>query len=118
MQCPKESCLLYVCREEWQWLRSLSINDVRAPPTPTQTIFQRDLKIATNTLLENLGISEDEAVSHRMYDLEVIELNEDVSFILLLPPIESVCSIPGHSEEITEKPMYLTKPVQAFEMSK
>ena len=44
-----------------------------------------------------IGISEDEAVSHRLYDLEVIELSDDVSMLLVLPPIESVCSIPRPS---------------------
>lgn len=73
---------------------------------------------ASEHLLESLGITEDEAISHRLYDLEVIELSNEVSFILLLPPIEGVCSIPGHSEEIMEQPGYLTLPVQVFEMSK
>ena len=64
------------------------------------------------------GLDEDEAVSHRIYDLEVIELSEDVSFILLLPPSEGVCSVPGHREEITQNPNYIMLPVQVFEMSK
>ena len=61
-------------------------------------------------------MSEDDAVCHRLYDLEVIELSEDVSFLLLLPPVEAVCSIPGHTEEITEKKGYLMLPLQGFEM--
>ena len=63
-------------------------------------------------------MSEDAAVTHRVYDMEVIELSEEVSFLLLLPPVENVCSVPGHTEEITENPNYLTLPVQVFEMSK
>ena len=39
-----------------------------------------------------------------------------MSFLLLLPPVEAVCSIPGHTEEITEKPGYMMLPVQVFEM--
>ena len=64
------------------------------------------------------GLTEDVGVSHRLYDLEVIELSEDVSFLLLLPPIESVCSVPGHNEDITDQPDCLMLPVQVFEMSK
>ena len=62
-------------------------------------------------------MSEDAAVTHRVYDMEVIQLSEEVAFILLLPPVENVCSVPGHTEEITENPDYLTLPVQVFEMS-
>ena len=64
------------------------------------------------------GISEDQAVSHRFYDIEVIEMSSDVSFLLLLPPAENVCSVPGHHEEITQLPNYTMLPVQVFEMSK
>ena len=106
-----------ICREEWKWIRNLDNNEVTGPPTAAQTRFHKDLMAACNQLLENLGINEDEAISHRLYDLEVVELSEDVSYILLLPPIEGVCSIPGHSEEMTEQPHYQTLPVQVFEMS-
>jgi hypothetical protein len=64
------------------------------------------------------GITEDQAVSHRLYDLEVIEMSNDVAFLLVLPPVESVCSVPGHHEEITQLPNYTMLPVQMFEMSK
>ena len=70
------------------------------------------------TYLGVTGVSEDAAVTHRVYDMEVIELSEEVSFLLLLPPVENVCSVPGHTEEITENPNYLTLPVQVFEMSR
>lgn len=65
------------------------------------------------------GISEDEAVSHRLYDMEVIELSEDVSFILLMPPVEGVCSVPGHQEDDAAQNALqcISLPVQVFEMS-
>ena len=63
------------------------------------------------------GVAADDATNHRLYDLEVIELNEDVSCILMLPPVESVCTIPGHHEEITQQPTSTLLPVQIFEMS-
>lgn len=65
-----------------------------------------------------VGVAADDAASHRLHDLEVIELNEDVSCILILPPVESVCTIPGHHEEITQQPTSTLLPVQIFEMSK
>ncbi len=99
-------------------MRRLSTNEVTSAPTPAQSAFQNSLVGACRKLLENLGLSEDDAVTHRVYDMEVIELSEDVSFLLLLPPVENVCSVPGHTEEITENPSYLTLPVQVFEKSK
>ena len=63
------------------------------------------------------GISEDEAVSHRLFDLEVIELSEDVSMLLVLPPIENVCSIPGHQDQGKQPEKHIHLPVQVFEMS-
>lgn len=60
------------------------------------------------------GIGEDEAVSHRLYDLEVIEFSADVSFILVLPHAHNVCAVPGHTEETN--PGCIVLPVQVFEM--
>ena len=65
-----------------------------------------------------LGVSEDSAVSHRLYDLEVIDVSDDVSFLLLLPPADSVCNVPGNREQLTNKPGYVTLPIKVFEMSK
>ena len=52
--------LLIVCcvvnfREQWEWLRRLSTNEVNAPPTPTQTAFHNSLVSACKKLLDNLG---------------------------------------------------------------
>ncbi len=39
-----------------------------------------------------LGISDEAAIKYRLYDGEIIELNKDVSFILLLPPQDQFMS--------------------------
>lgn len=59
-------------------------------------------------------IGEDEAVSHRLYDIEVIEFSADVSFILVLPDASNVCAVPGQTEEMN--PGCIVLPVQVFEM--
>ncbi|ELU07569.1 hypothetical protein CAPTEDRAFT_200192, partial [Capitella teleta] len=107
-----------ISKEEWQWFRNLTLNEMRCPPTPAQSDFQSLLTSACSNLLEHLGISEDEGVSHRLYDVEVIELSEDVSFLLLLPPVEGVCSVPGHQEDTPAQRALqcLSLPVQVFEM--
>lgn len=50
--------------------------------------------------------------------MEVIELSEEVSFILVLPPVDSVCSVPGQCDELTARSDCIPLPIQIFEMSK
>lgn len=65
-----------------------------------------------------LGVSEDLVSNHRLYDVEVIELSKDVSFLLLLPPVENVCLVPGQSDELSERKEFQSIPVQVFEICK
>ena len=53
---------------------------------------------------------------HRLYDVEVIELSPHVSFLLILPPVEDVCIIPGQSDAVVEREDLVLLPVQVFEM--
>lgn len=52
----------------------------------------------------------------RLYDVEVVELAEGVSFLLVLPPVESVCLVPGQRDELTSRADCLALPVQIFEV--
>jgi len=66
-----------------------------------------------------LDKTEQEGRNFRLYDLEVLEFNNDVSFLLLLPPVESVCNSPFDEREkslFSRECTYV--PVQAFEMRK
>ncbi|XP_014667903.1 PREDICTED: ankyrin repeat and fibronectin type-III domain-containing protein 1-like [Priapulus caudatus] len=106
----------HVSRVEWEWLQNLDANQVKGPPTAVQQRFQELIKDATVQLLEELGVTEDQAVSHRLYDVEVVELSHDVTFLLLLPPMEEVCSVPGQSDHLAHREGFLSLPVQIFEM--
>jgi len=65
------------------------------------------------------GVSKTAAESHRLYDLEVIDLGHDVSFILVLPPVSDVCRAPGLTTDVLEpKVPFKTLPVQVFEICK
>ena len=68
--------------------------------------------------LLHAGKTEQEGRDFRLYDLEVLEFSNDVSFILVLPPVESVCSSPfdGPDRSLSHECTYI--PVQAFEMCK
>lgn len=65
-----------------------------------------------------LDVSPNMAGSHRLYDLEVMEFSNDVTFLLVLPPVEDVCIVPGQHNLLSEKKDFMLLPVQVFEMSK
>jgi len=66
------------------------------------------------------GKTEQEGRDFRLYDLEVLELNSDVSFLLVLPPVEAVCNSPFDRPDkvslSSDESIFV--PVQAFEMRK
>ncbi len=51
-----------------------------------------------------------------MYVKEVVELGGGVSFLLLLPPCEEVCSPPGQNHLCSPRSGFLTLPLQIFEL--
>ena len=51
---------------------------VKEGPTKVQEQFQRDLASSCKKLLKAMGVTDEEAVTHRICDLEVIELNNEV----------------------------------------
>uniref|UniRef100_A0A061QLM3 Putative fibronectin/RAS containing n=1 Tax=Cupiennius salei TaxID=6928 RepID=A0A061QLM3_CUPSA len=106
----------HVSCDEWQWFKSLSTGSLPNGPSEIQMKFQKALSTATKQLLTDLDIPENMVDLHRYYDVEVIELSEDVSFILVLPPVDSVCSVPGQCDEITSRSDCIPLPIQIFEM--
>lgn len=63
-----------------------------------------------------MDISSEDAVLHRLYDYEVIDINEDVSFIIICPPAELACAVPGQREILLQRGDLLSLPIQVFEM--
>lgn len=63
-----------------------------------------------------MDIPLENALTHRLYDFEVIELAQDVSFIIVTPPAEMACSVPGQREMLLQRGDLLSLPIQAFEM--
>lgn len=86
-------------------------------PTEAQLHFGRQLLLAAKHLFSMLKVSKEEALHHRIHDIEIIELSSDISFILVLPSMENVCSVPGHSDEFSSQHGLVALPVQIFEMS-
>ena len=55
--------------------------------------------------------------SHQLYIDEVIELNENVTFLLLMPPPENVCTPPGGKDQFDGQ-HFSHLPISAFELCK
>lgn len=52
----------------------------------------------------------------RLYSQEVVEFGEKVSFLLLLPPSDEVCTAPGQNNPYSPRSGFLTLPLQIFEL--
>lgn len=80
--------------------------------------FMDNLTHAAYNFLQQIGLTDGEHCdAHRLYSLEVIELSPDVSFILLLPPVDEVCSIFNHGDTL-QGPNLIYLPLKIFELSK
>ncbi|XP_078096007.1 ankyrin repeat and fibronectin type-III domain-containing protein 1-like [Mustelus asterias] len=108
-----------VSRDEWEWLQNLS--DLEEPTLTdpcegcSQKFFQQELRVAISELMNQIGIPMQQAKEFRLYSQEVLEFADNLSFLLLLPPSDDVCTAPGQ-----KKPNpcsgFLTLPLQIFEL--
>ncbi|XP_033746779.1 uncharacterized protein LOC117331911 isoform X1 [Pecten maximus] len=104
-----------ISKEEWEWLQEVSSGRSTASSTTSQRRFQRELIDGADKLFDMLDIPENLANIHRIYDLEVVEVSSDVTFLLLLPPIENVCIVPGQADDLASKRDFMLLPVKVFE---
>uniref|UniRef100_A0A8R1XW39 Fibronectin type-III domain-containing protein n=1 Tax=Onchocerca volvulus TaxID=6282 RepID=A0A8R1XW39_ONCVO len=104
----------HITKEEWDLLRSADIN-ASNPLTPMQLTFHTALVSAASRLLNNLEV--EFIPDQRIYRLQVFQLQFGVSFIILLPKIEDVCTEPSYSplkSSTVEKDCFIL-PLQVFE---
>lgn len=57
-----------------------------------------------------------QAKDFRLYSQEVLDFGGQVSFLLLLPPSDDVCTAPGQNNPYTPRSGFLTLPLQIFEL--
>ncbi|XP_070163726.1 uncharacterized protein Wake isoform X2 [Polyergus mexicanus] len=122
----------HVSAEEWDYLKRVtricmsdsSVKDSEekenvtneAQGTEQQKLFV-DLVAATARRLFNyMEISPEDSLVHRLYDAEVIDLTRDVSFLIVVPPAETACCVPGTREILLQRGDLLSLPIQVFEM--
>ncbi|CAI8044670.1 Ankyrin repeat and fibronectin type-III domain-containing protein 1, partial [Geodia barretti] len=94
----------------------------KPPPPPTGFLvdpnsLQRLLPTTVDTFLHNLGIFKEDAEKHQLYCQEVIELSEDISLILILPPSDQVCTPPGSTDHFAKLSDFVALPINTFEIS-
>lgn len=59
-----------------------------------------------------MDVSDRDARTHRFYDVEVVDLTDDVSFIVVCPSAELTCSVPGQREMLLQRGDLLSLPLQ------
>eukprot|EP00064_Thunnus_orientalis_P007862 superscaffoldBa00000897_g7884 len=109
-----------VSREEWQWLQALSSleeslemdHDVQSAPH----CLLQDLRSAIKDLMAHINVPGNQVQDFRIYSQEVVEFGEKVSFLLLLPPSDEVCTAPGQNNPYSPRSGFLTLPLQIFEL--
>lgn len=109
----------HISAEEWKFLKqSKGSTSTSADEKPTggQELFIDALTHAAHRLFKYMDIPSEDAMTHRLYDFEVIELSSDVSFLIVCPRAESSCAVPGQREILLQRGDLLSLSIQAFEM--
>lgn len=102
----------FLFSEEWQYLRRQHLPDILDNATELQRTFLELVTSATKRLFNYMDVSDEDARTHRLYDTEVIDLTEDVSFIVICPSVELTCSVPGQREILLQRGDLLSLPLQ------
>ncbi|XP_070981294.1 ankyrin repeat and fibronectin type-III domain-containing protein 1 [Oncorhynchus clarkii lewisi] len=117
-----------VSREEWDWLQRLSTledgeertegeREGADQTTDSNTpLLYYELQTSLKALLKLINLPLHQAKHFRIYTHEVLELGHNVSFLLLLPAAEDVCTAPGQSNPYTPHSGFLNLPLQMFEL--
>lgn len=85
--------------------------------TSSQRLFVDEFMAAAKRLFKLMDVHADDCLNYRLYDFEVVELNNEVSVLVLVPPAESSCCVPGQKELLLQRPDLISISVQSFEMN-
>ncbi|XP_065371378.1 uncharacterized protein LOC135963459 isoform X2 [Calliphora vicina] len=125
----------HITAEEWQVLKkgsedrsndghrsasplrlTLNFNTNSEATTEVQRLFLYDLTTATHKLFKYMNIKPEEASTHRLYDVEVIEHSKEISFLIICPSVQLSCAVPGQSELLLQREDLASLSIQSFEM--
>ncbi|XP_076855664.1 ankyrin repeat and fibronectin type-III domain-containing protein 1 isoform X2 [Brachyhypopomus gauderio] len=107
-----------VSRDEWEWLQTLSgpAEGAELEPDCHHPLLLSELQTAIKSLLRLINLPLQQAKHFRLYTQEVLELGHNVSFLLLLPASDDVCTAPGQANHYTPHSGFLNLPLQMFEL--
>ncbi|KAM4692089.1 ankyrin repeat and fibronectin type-III domain-containing protein 1 [Rhinophrynus dorsalis] len=109
-----------VSKDEWEWIQNLSLLESNDSLNFSFDAYTHqlayDLKDAVKALLKQINLPLCQAKHFRLYTQEVLELGHNVSFLLLLPASDDVCSAPGQTNPYTLHSGFLNLPLQMFEL--
>ncbi|XP_033991625.1 ankyrin repeat and fibronectin type-III domain-containing protein 1-like [Trematomus bernacchii] len=110
-----------VSRDEWEWIQALAAAGERSEEAEQQLeshapLLYYELQTSIKALLKHLNLPLHQSRLLRLYSQEVVELGHGVSFLLLLPAADDVCSAPGQSNAYTPLSGFLHLPLQMFEL--
>ncbi|XP_072259420.1 ankyrin repeat and fibronectin type-III domain-containing protein 1 [Pyxicephalus adspersus] len=109
-----------ISKVEWEWIQNLAmaenLDNMELSLDSHTHLFLCDLQIAVKALLKQINLPLHQANHFRLYTQEVLELGHNVSFLLLLPASDDVCSAPGQSNPYTPHTGFLHLPLQMFEL--
>ncbi|XP_037392130.1 uncharacterized protein LOC108442563 isoform X2 [Pygocentrus nattereri] len=114
----------HVSREEWSWLQRHLMGGVvtESPGHEADGLidnagvkeFVRDLRTAVTQLLTKLNIPLHRAYQYRLYTQELVQVGDEISLLLLLPPSEEFSSSFWPLEGVLDPG--LTMPLHIFEL--
>ncbi|XP_060951304.1 ankyrin repeat and fibronectin type-III domain-containing protein 1 [Limanda limanda] len=110
-----------VSRDEWDWIQKLSAAGERehggteGEESHAPLLFY-ELQTAIKSLLKLINQPLHQARHFRVYSQEVVELGHGVSFLLLLPAADDVCSAPGQPNPYPPLSGFLLLPLPMFEL--
>ncbi|TSK14813.1 Ankyrin repeat and fibronectin type-III domain-containing protein 1 [Bagarius yarrelli] len=109
-----------VSRDEWEWLNTLSgpeeVERADQAADCSSPLLFYELQTAIKNLLRQINLPLHQAKHFRLYTQEVLELGHNVSFLLLLPASDAVCTAPGQTNPYTPHTGFLNLPLQMFEL--
>lgn len=106
----------HVSSEEWEVLQE-TFNQKRK--TEMQKRFVDALSNAAVRIFKYMGVPTECMLKHKLYNLELIKLSPDVTFLVICPPIELSCGLtpPGQREMLLQRADLVSVPTKAFELS-
>ncbi|XP_069511039.1 ankyrin repeat and fibronectin type-III domain-containing protein 1 [Ambystoma mexicanum] len=109
-----------VSKDEWEWMQNLanseSVDSLQHISESAPQLLFSELQVAVKALLKQINLPLRQAKHFRLYTQEVLELGHNVSFLLLLPASDDVCTAPGQSNPYTPHSGFLNLPLQMFEL--